>query len=102
MYSSHLEAPDNTLLKMLDLPPRLLNALASEGITTVGAVRKLSDFRLRSIRGIGDRSYRLLRKMCGPSRQSRLGGARPQSPIGSTLSPERQRQLVVKRFNEGV
>jgi DNA-directed RNA polymerase alpha subunit len=62
--------PNDTPLIETDLPARLQHALSAEGIRTVGDVRNLSDLDLRCIRRVGNQSFRLLRKMFGPSRKA--------------------------------
>jgi DNA-directed RNA polymerase alpha subunit len=62
------QIPDDTPLDHVDLPRRLRNALADEGINTAGAVRDLSDANLSSFHSIAGVSIRLLRKNFGPSR----------------------------------
>jgi DNA-directed RNA polymerase alpha subunit len=71
---------DETPLTEVELPTRLRNALAAEGVMTVGDVRDLSDANLRSFQNVGDGYVRKLRQMFGPSRiLSKSQAARPSA-----------------------
>lgn len=58
---------DDTQIDATNLPARLRNALARAGIRTAGEVRNLSDVDLLGLPGVGRSSFRMLRKMLGPS-----------------------------------
>ena len=79
MSTEPIQLSDETSLDQVDLPPRLRNAFASEGIKTVGEVRDLADADLRSLQNLGAASVRHVRRLFGPSRQrgKPLGGSEP-------------------------
>jgi DNA-directed RNA polymerase alpha subunit len=60
--------PDELPIEEVGLDTRLLRALVNEGLKTVGDVRDMSDVELRCVRRIGNRSFRVLRNLFGPSR----------------------------------
>ncbi len=60
--------PDNMPIEEIGLPTRLRRALTNEGIRTVGDVRNLSDIDLLCVRRIGGDSFRVLRRLLGPTR----------------------------------
>ena len=75
---SHLmpapELPDDTLIDLLQLPPRIKRVLLVEGLTTVGSVREASDVTLLSLQDLGPGSLSFLRTHLGlPSEE----GVRP-------------------------
>ncbi len=59
---------DDVPLNKLDLPPRIRNALAWAGITTVGEARQTSDETLRSLENLGPRSVAYIRQKFGKKR----------------------------------
>lgn len=65
------DIPDSKpLLEITGIPTMLRVALAAEGVKTIGDVRNLSDLDLRCVRRVGNKSFRLLREMFGPSRNN--------------------------------
>jgi DNA-directed RNA polymerase alpha subunit len=59
---------DELKIEEVGLDTRLLGALVNEGFKTVGDVRDMSDAELRCVRRIGNRNFRVLRNLFGPSR----------------------------------
>jgi DNA-directed RNA polymerase alpha subunit len=69
------ELPDDTLIENIRFPTRLRNALAAEGLKTVGEVRETADETLLSFQDLGPASIKHLREALGlPS----TDGVRPR------------------------
>ena len=59
------ELPDDTPIENVQLPTRLRNVLAAEGLKTVGAVRETADKTLLSFQDLGPDSLAHLRRTLG-------------------------------------
>ena len=59
------ELPDDTPLDSVDLPTRIRNVLAAEGLKTVGDIREASDAMLLSLQDLGKGSVAHLRETLG-------------------------------------
>jgi DNA-directed RNA polymerase alpha subunit len=59
------ELPDDTLIENIRFPTRLRNALAAEGLKTVGEVRETADETLLSFQDLGPGSIASLRERLG-------------------------------------
>ena len=57
--------PDDTLISDIELPTRIRNVLAAEGLKTVGEVRETSDEILLSFQDLGKASVAHLRETVG-------------------------------------
>lgn len=75
---------DGTQIDATNLPARLRSALARAGIRTADEVRNLSDVDLLSLPGVGRSSFRMLRKMLGPSLVKRC--ERSPRRVGQSVS----------------
>lgn len=67
MAIDRIQISDETPLDQIDLPTRIRNALALEGVKTVGEVLDMADDDLRSFQNLGASSIRHLRRLLGPS-----------------------------------
>jgi DNA-directed RNA polymerase alpha subunit len=68
------ELPDDTPIEDIRFPTRLRNALAAEGLKTVGEVRETADKTLLSFQDLGPDSVALRRTLGLPS----CDGVRPR------------------------
>jgi DNA-directed RNA polymerase alpha subunit len=59
------ELPDDTPLDSVELPTRIRNVLAAEGLKTVGDIREASDAMLLSLQYLGKGSVAHLRGTLG-------------------------------------
>ena len=59
------ELPDDTPLDSVELPRRIRNVLAAEGLKTVGDIREASDAMLLSLQDLGKGSVAHLRETLG-------------------------------------
>ena len=59
------ELPDDTPLDSVELPTRIRNVLAAEGLKTVGDIREASDAMLLSLQDLGKGSVAHLRETLG-------------------------------------
>ena len=59
------ELPDDTPLDSVELPTRIRNVLAAEGLKTVGDIREASDAMLLSLQYLGKGSVAHLRETLG-------------------------------------
>jgi len=59
------ELPDDTLVEVVNLPPRVRNALLLGGIRTVGQARETPDCELLKLANIGKSSLEYLRQSLG-------------------------------------
>jgi DNA-directed RNA polymerase alpha subunit len=59
------ELPDDTPLDSFELPTRIRNVLAAEGLKTVGDIREASDAMLLSLQDLGKGSVAHLRETLG-------------------------------------
>jgi DNA-directed RNA polymerase alpha subunit len=67
--------PDSTPIENIRFPTRLRNALAAEGLKTVGEVRETADGTLLSFQDLGPASIKHLREALGPPSRD---GIRPR------------------------
>jgi len=65
LLSPRPELPDDTLIELLDMAPRIQQALKTEGLKTVGEVRETSDDVLLSFQNLGVGSVASLRETLG-------------------------------------
>ena len=59
------ELPDDTPIELLDLPPRIQEALKAEGLNTAGEIRETADAVLLSFDNLGVGSVTYLRETLG-------------------------------------
>ena len=59
------ELPDDTPIDKVQLPTRVRNALADEGLKTLGEVREKSDEELLRLQNLGENSVNYLRTTLG-------------------------------------
>jgi DNA-directed RNA polymerase alpha subunit len=59
------ELPDDTLVEIVNLPPRLRDALLRAGIRTVGQAREAPDCDLLKLPDIGKSSLHYIRRSLG-------------------------------------
>jgi DNA-directed RNA polymerase alpha subunit len=86
------ELLDETRISHVQLPTRMLNALADAGLRSVGEVREASDKMLLSLPDLGARSVTHLREMLGlPSTDGmRPSGKKP----AESAKPSRAARLA--------
>lgn len=86
------ELPDGMSIAIVELPPKVQQALTAAGLRTVGDVREAPDTKIRQIQDLGESSPALLRKTLGLA--SSLGvrcDAAPTQASGSIQSPPNAR-----------
>ena len=78
LLSPRPELPDDTLIELLDMAPRIQRVLKIEGLRTIGEVRETADDVLLSFQNLGVGSVAYLRETLGlPS----CDGVRPTTGL---------------------